>query len=131
MHGDFADGGHVDDCILVFESCDELVKGIGVGDAVDLDVGRESSPGGGAGEDFDVACEARVGIKSGEDGGAEVARGLERVLGTVYREGEWVLITPMTMTFLRIDAITGVHVDWPYSILNGTSNPSDHQDKHN
>ena len=40
------------------------------------------------------------------------------------------LITPMTMTFFRIAAITGAHVDWPYCTSNGTSNFSHHQDKH-
>lgn len=35
--------------------------------------------GGGAGEDFDVACEARVGVEGGEDGGTEVAGGLSGV----------------------------------------------------
>lgn len=63
---------------MVFESRDELVEGIGVGDAVDFDVGREGGFGGGAGEDFDVACEAGVGVEGGEDGGTEVAGGLEK-----------------------------------------------------
>ena len=74
----FGDGCHVDDGILVLERRDEFVEGIGVGDAVDLDVGREGSFGGGAGEDFDVACEAGVGVEGGEDGGAEITRGLKR-----------------------------------------------------
>lgn len=59
---DLGDGSHVDDRILVFESRDELVKGVGVGDAVDFDVRWEGSLGGGAGEDFNVACEAGVGV---------------------------------------------------------------------
>ena len=63
MRSDFGDGGHVDDCILVFERGDELVEGIGVGNAVDFDMGREGSFGGGAGEDFDVASEARIGVE--------------------------------------------------------------------
>ena len=77
MRGDFVNGGHVDDCILIFESRDELVKGIGVGDAVDLDVGRERGLGRRAGEDFDVTCESGIGIERGENGGTEVAGGLE------------------------------------------------------
>ena len=76
VRGDFSNGGHINDSILVFESGDELVEGIGVGDAVDFDVGRECSCGGGAGEDFDVACEAGTGVEGREDGGTEIARGL-------------------------------------------------------
>ena len=75
--GDLVDGGHVDDCILVLESGDKFVQGVGIGDAVDLDVGRESGFGRGAGEDFNVACEAGVGVEGGEDGGTEVTGGLE------------------------------------------------------
>ena len=70
-------GGHVDDCILVLERGDEFVHGVGIGDAVDLDVGGKSGFGRGAGEDFNVACEAGVGVEGGEDGGTEVAGGLE------------------------------------------------------
>ena len=77
MRGDFRNGSHIDNSILVFESGDELVEGIGVGDAVDFDVGRECGFGGGAGEDFDVACEAGVGVEGREDGGTEIAGGLE------------------------------------------------------
>lgn len=74
---DFSDRSHIDDRVLVFESGDELVEGVGVGDAVDLDVLWEDGFGGGAGEDFDVACEAGVGVEGGEDGGTEVTRGLK------------------------------------------------------
>ena len=76
MRSDFGNRGHVDDGILIVESCDELVKRIGVGDAVDLDVRRERSLGRRAGEDFDVACESGIGVERGENGGTEVARGL-------------------------------------------------------
>ena len=76
MRSDFGNGGHVDDCILIVERCDELVKGIGVGDAVDLDVGWERGLGRRAGEDFDVACKSGIGIERGENGGTEVAGGL-------------------------------------------------------
>ena len=76
MRSDFVNGGHIDDCILIFESCDELVKGIRVGDAVDLDVRRERSLGRRAGEDFDVARKSGVGVERGENGGTEVAGGL-------------------------------------------------------
>ena len=115
---DFSDGGHVDDCILVCESGDELVKGIGVGDTVDFDVGREGGFGGGAGEDLDVACEAGVGVEGGENGGTEIAGGLEGLLGRVNGGGEAMLFTPMTMMFLRIDAIAWVGIDWPRAKLN-------------
>lgn len=118
MRRDFSDGGHVDDGILVFESGDELVKGIGVGDAVDFDVGREGGFGGGAGEDLDVACEAWVGVEGGEDGGSEVAGGLEGLLGWDNGGGEAMLFTPMTMMFLRINAIAWVGTDWPRAKLN-------------
>ena len=77
MRGDFRNGSHIDNSILVFESGDELVEGIGVGDAVDLDVWRECGFGGGAGEDFDVACEARIGVEGREDGWTEIAGGLK------------------------------------------------------
>lgn len=80
MRSDFSDGSHVDDSVLVFESGDELIEGIGVRDAVDFDVRREGGFGGGAGEDFNVACEAGVGVESGEDGRAEVAGGLRGVV---------------------------------------------------
>ena len=112
---DFGDGGHVDDGILVFESGDELAKGIGVGDAVDFDVGREGGFGGGAGEDFDVACETGVGVEGGEDGGTEVAGGLEGLSGFASGGGGVALFTPMTMMFLRIDAIVGVWAGCPRS----------------
>lgn len=59
-----------------------------------------------AGEDFDVACEAGVGVEGREDGGTDVARGLKRVLGIVDGGGEVALFTPITMIFLRIEAIT-------------------------
>ena len=113
MRRDFGDGGHVDDGILVFKSGEELVEGIGVGDAVDLDVGREGGFGGGAGEDFDVACEAGVGVEGGEDGGTEVAGGLEGLSGFASGGEGVALFTPMTMMFLRIDAIAGAWAGWP------------------
>ncbi len=80
MGRDFGDGSHVDDCILVLESGDELVKGVGIGDVVDFDVGWEGGFGGRAGEDFNVACEARVGVEGGENGGTDVAGGLGRTV---------------------------------------------------
>ena len=80
VRGDFSDGSHVDDSILVFESGDEFIEGVGVGDAVDFDVGWEGGFRRGAGEDFDVACEAGVGVEGGEDGGTEVAGGLRGVV---------------------------------------------------
>ena len=76
MRSDFADRGHVDNCILVFESLDELVEGIRVGDTVDFDMGWKRSLGGSTREDFDVACKPRIGVEGGEDRGTEVARGL-------------------------------------------------------
>ena len=78
MRGDLGDGCHVNDGVLVCKRRDELVEGIRVGDVVDLDVWREGGLGGrgGAGEDSNVACEARVGIEGGEDGGTEVAGSL-------------------------------------------------------
>ena len=87
MRGDFGNGSHIDNSILVFKSGDELVEGIGVGDAVDFDVGRECGRGGGVGEDFDVACEAGIGVEGREDGRTKIAGGLK---GDVrfYHEGE-------------------------------------------
>ena len=73
MRSKFVNGGHIDDCILIFESCDELVEGIGVGDAVDLDMGWERGLGRRAGEDFDVACKSGIGVERGENGRTEVA----------------------------------------------------------
>lgn len=110
VRGDLVDGRQVDNRVLVLERGDELVKGIGVGDAVDFDVGGEGGFGGGAGEDFDVACEAGVGVEGGEDGGTEVAGGL-RFVGRVKSGGVGgVRLTPMTMMFLRIVAMTGLEV---------------------
>ena len=43
---DFSNWRHIDDCILVFAGGRELVEGVGVGDAVDLDVGWEGGFGG-------------------------------------------------------------------------------------
>ena len=80
MRSDFSNGGHVDNSVLIFESGDELIEGIGVGDAVNFDVGREGGFGGGSREDFDVACKAGVGVEGGEDGGTEVAGGLGGVV---------------------------------------------------
>ena len=97
---------------MVFESRDELVERIGVGDAVDFDVGWEGGFGGGAGEDFDVAGEAGIGVKSGEDGGTEVAGDLHGCQRLSTRD-EVPLFTPITMMFLRIDAIAGAWSDWP------------------
>ena len=86
MCSHFANWGHVNDSILILKSRDELVKGIGVGNAVDLDMGRESSLGRRAGEDLDVACKARIRVERGENRWTEVARGLNGVLGVVNTE---------------------------------------------
>ena len=80
---------------------------------MDFDVGREGGSGGGAGEDFYVACEARVGVEGGEDRRTEVTGGLEGWSGIVNNEGQVALFTPMTMMFLRIDAIAGDRGKWP------------------
>ena len=113
MRCDFRDGGQVDDCVLVFESRNELVEGIRVGDAVNSEVWREGCFGGGAGKNLNVPCEARVGVQGREDGGAEIAGGLEGMLGIADRGGVVMFDTPITMMFLSIDAIPGAWNDWP------------------
>lgn len=128
MCGDLSDRGHIDDCILFLERREKLGKGVGVGDTVDFDVGREGSSGGGARKNFDVACEAGVGVEGGEDGGADVAGSLRGVLGTVNGGGGVTLYTPMTMMFLRIDAIPGTWNEWPRRMLNQMRKPRESKD---
>ena len=111
MRGDFRNGSHIDNSILVFESGDELIEGIGVGNAVDFDVGRELGFGRGTGEDFDVACEAGVGVEGREDGGTKIAGGLKGGVRFISWRGERAHFTPMTMMFLRMTAIVGTRDD--------------------
>lgn len=50
---------------------------------MNLDMGWEGSFGRGTGENFDIACEPRIGVEGGEDGRTEVAGGLKGVSGIV------------------------------------------------
>jgi len=75
------------------------VFGIGVGDDMHFDVGREGGFGRLAGEDGDG--EVAVCVQGGEDRGSDVAAGLNEVLSICHQlERDGVFRTPMIRTFL-------------------------------